>query len=523
MIPLTTNNLFTSSLPQDTQKNNHTRQVQWACFSYTTPVIPSNPKLITHSKTLVKELWLSQKNILSEEFTDIFSGKKIFPNTTPYAMCYGGHQFGHWAGQLWDGRAINLFEVDTKKGVQTLQLKWAWPTPYSRWGDGFAVLRSSLREYMCSEAMFHLWVPTTRALSLIITGDKVVRDVMYDGNPQFEPWAIVCRVAPSFIRFGNFEIFAARGDLKTLKILLDFTIKHYFSHLWKPSKKVYIKFLQEVAETTLDMIIHWQRVGFVHGVMNTDNMSILWLTIDYGPYGFLDHYDESWTPNTTDAEGRRYRFWNQPNIALWNIVQLANALHPLIQDIPVIEKIVENYRTNFQKKYLTMMQQKLWLREDISSDISLIQELIKLLQISETDYTIFFRNLSNYEKNKTYTTDILEPIEAAFYTPQEIVWEIQTSWENWIKKYLQRLKVEAQSDTQRKTSMNQVNPKYIWRNYIASQVIEDVGKWDTTSLEECMKMLEKPYDEAPEFKHYFSKCPDWAKEKVGCSMLSCSS
>jgi serine/tyrosine/threonine adenylyltransferase len=523
MLPLKTKNTFTFSLPADTWKGNASRQVPWACFSYTTPIVPSNPKLISYSKLLAKELPLTQKDILSQEFTDTLSGEEVFPNTTPYAMCYGGHQFGHWAGQLGDGRAINLFEAETKNWMKTFQLKWAWPTPYSRSGDGFAVLRSSLREYVCSEAMHHLWAPTTRALSLITTGDKVVRDVMYDGNLQYEPWAIVCRVAPSFIRFGNFEIFAARNDTKTLKTLLDFTIENYFFHLWKPDKNTYIEFLQEVAETTLGMIIHWQRVGFVHGVMNTDNMSILWLTLDYGPYGFLDTYDENWTPNTTDRENRRYRFWNQPNIALWNIVQLANALHPLIQDIPVIEKIVTDYRENFKKKYLNMMQQKLWLKENISDDISLVQELTKLLQVSETDYTIFFRNLSNYKKNTTSKTNILKSIEDAFYSPQEIVSELKISWEKWIQKYLQRLQIEAQSDTQRKTSMNQINPKYIWRNYIASQVIEDIEKWDTTSLEACMKMLEKPYDEAPEFEKYFAKRPDWAKEKVGCSMLSCSS
>lgn len=511
--------LFTKNLPWDTVTEQHSRSVFNACYSWAFPVNPKNPKLIHFSQILAKELSIDTH---ISWFLDVFSGRKIYPNTQPYAMCYGGHQFGNWAWQLGDGRAINLFEIETKDGIQTLQLKWAGPTPYSRWGDGFAVLRSSLREYVCSEAMYHLWVPTTRALSLVTTGDEVIRDMMYDGHPKLEPWAIICRVAPSFIRFWNFEIFAARDDIKTLKILLDFTIKQYFPHLWKPNKKTYTSFLQEVAKTTLDMIIHWQRVGFVHGVMNTDNMAILWLTIDYGPYGFLDNYDEHWTPNTTDAEGRRYRFWNQPNISLWNIVQLANALHPLIQDVSVIQKIVDDYRTNFQKKYQAMMQQKLWLYENITDDSSLIQELTKLLQLSNTDYTIFFRNLCKYKKDMKYTGDILEPIQGAFYD-ENISGEIKTSWENWIQKYLKRLQGEKQSDGQRRITMNRVNPKYIWRNYIASQVIQDVEKWDTTSLEACMKMLEKPYDEAPEFEKYFAKRPDWAKEKVGCSMLSCSS
>jgi len=283
------------------------------------------------------ELGFSNQDIQSNQFLEVMTGNSIIENSKPFAMCYAGHQFGNWAGQLGDGRAINLGEIKN----WALQLKGAGPTPYSRTADGLAVLRSSIREYLCSEAMHHLGVPTTRALSLSLTGDQVLRDVLYDGNPAYEKGAIVSRVAKTFLRFGNFELFAARNDLKNLKILADYTIKSHFSHLGNPCKEVYLKFFQEITNKTLEMIIHWQRVGFVHGVMNTDNMSILGLTIDYGPYGWLEGFDFGWTPNTTDKQHKRYRFGNQPTIGLWNLYQLANALYPLIDEATPLEEILE--------------------------------------------------------------------------------------------------------------------------------------------------------------------------------------
>ena len=297
---------FNKELPADPLVSNTRRQVRSACFSYVTPRKPSNPSLIHISPEMMNAIGLKD-SIVSKAFLEVFSGSKVLKGTKPYAMCYGGHQFGNWAGQLGDGRAINLAEVEHKGKNWVLQLKGAGETPYSRTADGLAVLRSSIREYLCSEAMHHLGVPTTRALSLVLSGDQVMRDIMYDGNPAYEKGAIVCRVAPSFIRFGNFEIFVAQQDVKTLKALMDFTLKHHYSHLGKPSKEVYLAFFKEVTVKSMEMVIHWQRVGFVHGVMNTDNMSILGLTIDYGPYGWLEGYDHGWTPNTTDSAHRRYR------------------------------------------------------------------------------------------------------------------------------------------------------------------------------------------------------------------------
>ena len=307
-------NTFTKELPADPILENSRRQVKEACFSYVKPKQTNAPQILHVSKDMTKALGVSEADITSETFISVFTGNEVLPDTKPYAMCYGGHQFGNWAGQLGDGRAINLFEVKHNNKQWAVQLKGAGETPYSRTADGLAVLRSSIREYLCSEAMFHLGVPTTRALSLGLSGDEVMRDMLYDGNSAYEKGAIVSRVSPSFLRFGSFEIFAARQDHKTLKTLVDYTINNHFSQLGLPSKETYIKFFADVSKRTLDMIIHWQRIGFVHGVMNTDNMSILGLTIDYGPYGWLEGFDFGWTPNTTDKQHKRYRYGNQPNI-----------------------------------------------------------------------------------------------------------------------------------------------------------------------------------------------------------------
>ena len=287
------------------------------------------PRLIAHSREVASLLGIDPADVASPAFAQVFGGNALLEGMQPYAANYGGHQFGHWAGQLGDGRAITLGEVINAAGERwELQLKGAGPTPYSRTADGRAVLRSSVREFLCSEAMHHLGVPTTRALSLVTTGEQVVRDMFYDGNPEPEPGAIVCRVAPSFIRFGNFELPAARGDVALLTRLVDFTIQRDFPELVsgtrdgaadRLSEALRAEWFGQVCERTARMVAHWMRVGFVHGVMNTDNMSILGLTIDYGPYGWIDDFDPDWTPNTTDAAGRRYRFGQQPQVAYWNL------------------------------------------------------------------------------------------------------------------------------------------------------------------------------------------------------------
>lgn len=515
-------NRFTAELPADPNETNEIRQVSKAVFSYVNPTIPSNPKLIHASEEVAELVRISVDEIQSEEFLNVFSGKEILPDTRPYAMCYAGHQFGNWAGQLGDGRAINLTEVEHNNQFFTLQLKGAGKTPYSRTADGLAVLRSSVREYLCAEAMYYLGVPTTRSLSLMLSGDEVLRDILYNGNPAYEKGAIVCRVAPSFIRFGSFEMLTARNELKNLKDFVEYNIKHYFPEIKGESKEQYLQFFKTVADKTREMILHWQRVGFVHGVMNTDNMSIHGITIDYGPYGWLENYDRNWTPNTTDSQNRRYRFGNQPQIAQWNLYQLANALYPLINEAEPLEKILESFITDFDSDYKKMILSKLGLTTSTGNDDELIAYLESNLQLSETDMTIFYRNLNQIKKTDS-PEKALKAIEYAFYVPEEIKNTILDNWLLWFTDYLARLNQENISDEERIEKMNLVNPKYVLRNYMSQLAIDDADKGDYGLITELFELLKKPYDEQPEYEKWFAKRPDWARSKVGCSMLSCSS
>ncbi|QMU65666.1 MAG: YdiU family protein [Flavobacteriaceae bacterium] len=510
---------FTNLLPADPNPENTRRQVSETCFSYVMPKKTTAPKLIHVSDEMMNALGISEKDAKSKAFLDVMTGNKILQNTKPFAMCYGGHQFGHWAGQLGDGRAINLTEIEYHNKIWMLQLKGAGETPYSRTADGLAVLRSSIREYLCSEAMYHLGIPTTRALSLSLSGDDVLRDIMYDGNPAYEKGAIVSRVATSFLRFGSYEIFAAKNDIKNLKLLVDYTIENLFPELGIPSKETYLSFFKEVVRRTLTMIIHWQRVGFVHGVMNTDNMSILGLTIDYGPYGWLEGFDLSWTPNTTDKEHKRYRYGNQPNIGLWNLYQLANALYPLIGEAKPLEDILEWYKANFEKQSLEMMRSKLGLYTKEENDAKLIKKLETILQLTETDMTLFFRNLSKVKKEKTTRINL---IADAFYE-DSISGELTQKWETWLKTYQERLQKEIVNDSERQLKMNTVNPKYVLRNYMAQLAIDEAEKGAYTLIDELFQLLKHPYDEQPSAEKWYAKRPEWARTKIGCSMLSCSS
>ena len=286
---------FLDETPGDDEIGGKSRQVPGVCWSRVTPTPTPTPILRLWSTEIASDLGLEPVD------NEILGGKKISNGMDPYAQRYGGHQFGNWAGQLGDGRAITLGEVNTGKKILELQLKGSGATPYSRFSDGKAVLRSSIREFLCSEAMFHLGVPTTRALSMVTTGENVIRDIMYDGRPSPEPGAIVCRVAESFLRFGSFQIHSMTGDNETLQTLVDYTIKHHFPNHCIDDDEGMIDWLKQIADETASMIAHWMRVGFVHGVMNTDNMSIHGLTIDYGPYGWIEDFDPDWTPNTTDA------------------------------------------------------------------------------------------------------------------------------------------------------------------------------------------------------------------------------
>ena len=519
---LTIKNTFSKELPADKDLNNTRKQVLNACFSYVTPKKTVKPQLLHVSNEMLTAIGLTTEDANSETFLNIFTGNTVLKNTHPYAMCYGGHQFGNWAGQLGDGRAINLFEIHHKNKQWALQLKGAGETPYSRTADGLAVLRSSIREHLCSEAMFHLGVPTTRSLSLSLSGDQVLRDVMYNGNPAYEKGAIVCRLAPSFIRFGNFEILASRNDITTLKRLTDYTIQHFYPEITSEGKQRYLDLLTIVRDKTIDMIVHWQRVGFVHGVMNTDNMSILGLTIDYGPYGWLEGYDHGFTPNTTDHQHKRYRYGNQGYIGMWNLYKLANALYGLIDEVEPLQEILDAYENLYTQKYNNMLLNKLGLFSSDDIPETLLTDLEKILHLTETDYIIFFRNLAHISKNDTTEMAFIK-ISDAFYALNTITKQIKTQQLAWFSRYLSFLKKETISDATRKEKMNVVNPKYVLRNYMAQLAIEDADKGNYDLIDELYQLLKKPYDEQPEHEKWFAKRPEWARNKIGCSMLSCSS
>ena len=512
---------FTDQLPADPILKNERRIVEQAAFSWVNPIKSSKPELVHVANEFAAELGFKTDELASETFTDLVSGNTLFKNSKPYAMCYGGHQFGQWAGQLGDGRATNLGELTHNNKIWALQLKGAGPTPYSRSADGLAVLRSSVREHLCSEAMHYLGVPTTRSLSLSVSGDQVLRDMLYNGNAAYEKGAVVCRVAPSFIRFGNFEIFAAREDKENLKKLADFVCKHFYSTITASGKEKYIQLFEAVAKNTQNMVLHWQRVGFVHGVMNTDNMSILGLTIDYGPYGWLENYDPTWTPNTTDNQNKRYRYENQPHITLWNLVKLANALFPLIKDTAPLEAILNAYSESYKKRYLDVMMQKVGIYEITNDDAEFISALEEMLEECQLDMTLFFRRLSSFSKT-TKTSDYLELLIADSYLEN---WnESQTTKaKNGLAELQKRLLKEEVTAEVRAEKMNKINPKYVLRNYMAQLAIDAADKGDYSVISEFYELLKQPYNEQPNAEKWFAKRPQWAENKIGCSALSCSS
>ena len=522
----TFNNRFIEQLPGDPDLNVVPRQVYGACYSFVTPTQVKSPKVVSVSSEVMQQLCLEENAWRSKWFSETFVGNQLLDGMKPFAMCYGGHQFGNWAGQLGDGRAINLGEVVDIDGCnQTLQLKGAGLTPYSRTADGLAVLRSSVREYLCSEAMHHLGVPTTRALSLTLTGESVMRDMFYDGRPELEPGAVVCRVSPSFVRFGSFQIFAARKEPDVMKQLMDFTIRNDFPHLGEPSVEVYEAWFDEVCRRTAELVVHWMRVGFVHGVLNTDNMSILGLTIDYGPYGWLEGYDPSWTPNTTDAQGRRYAYGNQPQMAQWNLYQLANALYTVIGRTDALEKSLQSFSDLYSLSSHQMYAAKLGfdhMRDE--QDVECLNNLFETLMLTETDMTIFFRRLSEFKKNGEYSDeDIIQILEPAYYQTNELGGELKVKVVNWVNGYLKRLAGQEIGDQQRTAKMNQTNPKYVLRNYLAQQAIDKATAGDFSEIDRLLEVMRNPYDEQPQFESYNSKRPEWARTKAGCSMLSCSS
>jgi serine/tyrosine/threonine adenylyltransferase len=455
------------------------------------PRAVSEPAWVARSDALAAQLGLGAWPDTPQALA-VLAGNQVPDGVRPFASVYSGHQFGVWAGQLGDGRALLLGEIDTPAGAMEVQLKGSGLTPYSRMGDGRAVLRSSIREFLCSEAMHALGIPTTRALAVIASPQPVRRETM-------ETAAVVTRVAPSFLRFGHFEHFAHTAqDPQSLKQLLDATTERYFPGLDGPAA-----LLEEVARRTARLIAQWELVGFCHGVMNTDNMSLLGLTIDYGPFGFLDAFDPMHVCNHSDDQGR-YAFARQPSVAFWNLHALAQALLPLVEGPPqaASEQLlaaIEPYKAEFAAAMLSGLCAKLGLVTEHDDDAALADDLLKLMAEDRADFTITWRRLHD-----------LAAARDCFLS--------RDKFDAWAERYRARLALENSDDTERAARMHRANPKFILRNHLVQTAIERAQQGDYSETQRLLRVLERPYDEQPEHEADAGFPPTWATQlEVSCS------
>ncbi|UUZ63625.1 YdiU family protein [Polaromonas sp. P1-6] len=455
--------------------------------------LPS-PYWVGRSQALARELGLQDNWLESAEALEVLTGNQMTPGTRPLASVYSGHQFGVWAGQLGDGRAIMLGELETSGGPQEIQLKGAGKTPYSRMGDGRAVLRSSIREFLCSEAMHGLGIPTTRALC--VTGsDAPVR------CEEIETAAVVTRTSPSFIRFGHFEHFSYSNQHAQLKTLADYVIDKFYPAC-RDTSQPYAALLQAVSERTAHLMAAWQAVGFCHGVMNTDNMSILGLTIDYGPFQFLDAFDPGHICNHSDTQGR-YAYNKQPNIAYWNLFCLGQALLPLIEDQEQALAALESYKTVFPAALQARMRAKLGLSEEQAEDNALIESTFKLLASNKVDYTIFWRRLCAFTPQSGH-----EPVRDLFFDRE--------SFNAWALQYSERLApvdIGLRADLMLKS-----NPKFILRNHLAEEAISAAKLKDFSGVNTLLGLLQTPFEEHTGHERFADFPPDWAASiEISCS------
>ncbi len=514
------------ALPGDPQGERHSRSVAGCAWVGVLPQPTAAPSLQLWSPAVAALLGDPQP---PAEAADWLGGAAQPHGSRPFAAAYGGHQFGHWAGQLGDGRAISLGQIDGPEGRQELQLKGAGRTPFSRGADGRAVLRSSLREFVASEAMHHLGIPTTRALSLVLSGDAVIRDRFYDGHPAAEPGAVLARVAPSFVRFGTFELPAARDDRALLSAWVDYTCTRFFSQLPRGTQATrLVALFDEICSRTEALVVHWQRVGFVHGVLNSDNMSALGLTLDYGPFGFLEPFDPSWTPNTTDAEQCRYAYGQQPAIAVTNLAFLARALLPLLGAAQPLQARLDACGPNLQAALRQMWLDKLGLQaESPAADEALLGALFAWLAQRPADMTLLFRALGGLDLSgvtrPTAVTAWLQQLRPVFYGDPDLTAAAQPQLHAWLRLYCRRAVQQVGDPQARRAAMAALNPALVPRNYLLQGCIEAAEQGDFAPTRRLIAALQTPYVNRPQDADYHQRRPEWATQAPACSRLSCSS
>ncbi|MCS0608128.1 YdiU family protein [Massilia solisilvae] len=482
----------------DLPLDNSFAQLPPAFYTRLMPTPLPDPHFVAASAPAAALVGLDAQQLANEDFVAVFSGNRVPARAQPLSAVYSGHQFGVWAGQLGDGRAILLGDIPSPAGPMELQLKGSGRTPYSRMGDGRAVLRSSIREFLCSEAMAALGIPTTRALMVTGSPQPVVRE-------SVETAAVVTRMAPSFVRFGSFEHWYYRDKQDELRTLADYVIKAFYPEL-AGEPNPYKALLKEVTLRTARLIAQWQAVGFMHGVMNSDNMSILGLTLDYGPFGFMEAFDPNHICNHTDQHGR-YSYANQPPIGHWNCYALANALLPLVGTVEDAQEALDAYQPEFARSIDALLHAKLGLASNRDGDREFLDDTFKLMQDNHVDFTLFFRRLGKLQLQAPETD---APLRDLFID--------RAAFDAWAARYRERLRAENSVDVARREAMMRTNPKYVLRNYLAQVAIERAQNGDFSEVDKLLSVLQQPYDEQPDNESYAALPPDWASHlEVSCS------
>ena len=483
------------------RQNGFVAELGPAYFKEVAPQALPSPHWVAQSDDLANELGLTEW-LQTEEGLWALSGSLPPQWKTPLATAYSGHQFGVWAGPLGDGRALLLGELDSAAGPQEIQLKGSGLTPFSRMGDGRAVLRSSIREFLCSEAMYGLGVPTTRALAIVGSPQPVLRETI-------ETAAVVTRVAPSFLRFGHFEHYChSTRNVDHLRHLTDATLARFFPQYLEapPGAARYGPWLDDVARRTAELMARWQSLGFCHGVMNTDNMSILGLTIDYGPFGFMDAFDPGHVCNHSDHHGR-YAWARQPQVAYWNLLALARAVQPLFEHAEEADSAVEAFKTTFAEAWMGHLGAKLGLSSSQPSDNDLIHEWLELMARQRADFTLAFRGLSQVRRQDL---DLPAALGDLFVDREAL--------KAWTQRYRSRLMSQPEDDAQRAVRMNLVNPKFVLRNHLAENAIQAARAGDFSEVSRLQTVLRRPFDEQPEAASYAALPPAWAQDlEISCS------